>query len=147
VRENRLRDPSRVTVKAVGWFIDHPGIFVWSTRGARFELKYHGLLLPMVGPVSLSEINIPKEATTVWLGQPYGDEVPLRVRAESLTRSKSGLHYLRSQTSISAVKISQSGQEATLGQTSHMTSRRPIRAVLLRVATRKLAIAVTFNGR
>jgi hypothetical protein len=67
--------------------------------------------------------------------------------AESLTRSKSGLHYLRWQTSISAVKISQSGQEATLGQTSHMTSRRPIRAVLLRVATRKLAIAVTFNGR
>jgi hypothetical protein len=33
--------------------------------------------------------------------------------AESLTRSKSGLHYLRWQTSISAVKISQSGQLRT----------------------------------
>jgi GNAT superfamily N-acetyltransferase len=29
VRENRLRDPSRVTVEDVGWFVDHPGIFVW----------------------------------------------------------------------------------------------------------------------
>jgi hypothetical protein len=37
--------------------------------------------------------------------------------AESLTRSKSGLHYLRWQTSISAVKISQSGQQATSSAT------------------------------
>jgi GNAT superfamily N-acetyltransferase len=29
VRENRLRDPSRVTVEDVCWFVDNPGIFVW----------------------------------------------------------------------------------------------------------------------
>ena len=29
VRENRLRDPSRVTVDDVRWYIDNPGIFVW----------------------------------------------------------------------------------------------------------------------
>jgi hypothetical protein len=29
VRENKLRDPSRVTVEDVHWFIDNPGIFVW----------------------------------------------------------------------------------------------------------------------
>jgi GNAT superfamily N-acetyltransferase len=29
VRENRLRDPSHVTVEDVRWFVDHPGIFVW----------------------------------------------------------------------------------------------------------------------
>jgi len=28
VRENRLRDPSRVTVDDACWFIDNPGIFV-----------------------------------------------------------------------------------------------------------------------
>lgn len=29
VRENRLRDPSRVTVEDVRWFVDNPGVFVW----------------------------------------------------------------------------------------------------------------------
>ena len=29
VRENRLRDPSRVTVDHVRWYVDNPGIFVW----------------------------------------------------------------------------------------------------------------------
>jgi GNAT superfamily N-acetyltransferase len=29
VRENMLRDPSRVTVGDVAWYIDNPGIFVW----------------------------------------------------------------------------------------------------------------------
>jgi GNAT superfamily N-acetyltransferase len=29
VRENKLRDPSRVTVDDICWFIDNPGIFVW----------------------------------------------------------------------------------------------------------------------
>ena len=29
VRENRLRDPSRVTVEDVFWFVDNPGIFLW----------------------------------------------------------------------------------------------------------------------
>jgi GNAT superfamily N-acetyltransferase len=29
VRENRLRDPSRVTVEDVCWFVDNPGIFIW----------------------------------------------------------------------------------------------------------------------
>jgi GNAT superfamily N-acetyltransferase len=29
VRENRLRDPSLVTVDDVCWYVDNPGIFVW----------------------------------------------------------------------------------------------------------------------
>ncbi|QLF71100.1 GNAT family N-acetyltransferase [Peteryoungia desertarenae] len=29
VRENRLSDPSKVTVADVEWFIDHPGIYLW----------------------------------------------------------------------------------------------------------------------
>jgi GNAT superfamily N-acetyltransferase len=29
VRENRLRDPSRVKVEDVWWYVDNPGIFVW----------------------------------------------------------------------------------------------------------------------
>ena len=29
VRENKLRDPSRVTIEHICWFIDNPGIFVW----------------------------------------------------------------------------------------------------------------------
>jgi GNAT superfamily N-acetyltransferase len=33
VRENRLRDPSRVTVDHVGWFVDNPGIFAWEEDG------------------------------------------------------------------------------------------------------------------
>jgi GNAT superfamily N-acetyltransferase len=33
VRENRLRDPSRVTVEQVCWFIDHGGLFVWEEDG------------------------------------------------------------------------------------------------------------------
>lgn len=33
VRENRLRDPSRVTVEDVCWFVDSPGIFVWEEGG------------------------------------------------------------------------------------------------------------------
>jgi GNAT superfamily N-acetyltransferase len=33
VRENRLRDPSRVTVEHYCWFIDNPGIFVWEEDG------------------------------------------------------------------------------------------------------------------
>ena len=33
VRENKLRDPSRVTVEDVYWFIDNPGTFVWEEDG------------------------------------------------------------------------------------------------------------------
>jgi GNAT superfamily N-acetyltransferase len=33
VRENVLRDPSRVTVADVGWFVDNPGIFLWIEDG------------------------------------------------------------------------------------------------------------------
>jgi GNAT superfamily N-acetyltransferase len=33
VRENRLRDPSRVTVEHYCWFTDNPGIFVWEEDG------------------------------------------------------------------------------------------------------------------
>jgi len=33
VRENRLRDPSRVTVEHVMWFVDHAGIFAWEEDG------------------------------------------------------------------------------------------------------------------
>ena len=33
VRENRLRDPSRVTIEDYRWFIDNPGIFVWVEVG------------------------------------------------------------------------------------------------------------------
>src|SRR5262249_39302701 len=33
VRENRLRDPSRVTVADGCWFVDNPGIFVWIEDG------------------------------------------------------------------------------------------------------------------
>jgi GNAT superfamily N-acetyltransferase len=33
VRENKLRDPSRVTVEDVHWFIDNPGIFAWEEEG------------------------------------------------------------------------------------------------------------------
>lgn len=33
VRENRLRDPSSVTVEDVCWFVDNPGIFVWIEDG------------------------------------------------------------------------------------------------------------------
>lgn len=32
-RENRLRDPSRVTAADVCWFIDNPGIFAWVEDG------------------------------------------------------------------------------------------------------------------
>lgn len=33
VRENRLRDPSRVTLDDLRWFIDNPGMFVWDEHG------------------------------------------------------------------------------------------------------------------
>jgi len=33
VRENRLRDPSRVTLADIQWFIANPGIFVWQEDG------------------------------------------------------------------------------------------------------------------
>jgi GNAT superfamily N-acetyltransferase len=33
VRENKLRDPSRVTLADIRWFIEHPGIFVWEQDG------------------------------------------------------------------------------------------------------------------
>ena len=33
VRENRLRDPSRVTMEDYRWFVDNPGIFVWVEDG------------------------------------------------------------------------------------------------------------------
>ena len=33
VRENRLSDPSRVTIEDVKWFIANPGIFVWEEAG------------------------------------------------------------------------------------------------------------------
>jgi GNAT superfamily N-acetyltransferase len=33
VRENRLLDPSRVTIADVRWFIANPGIFVWEEAG------------------------------------------------------------------------------------------------------------------
>jgi GNAT superfamily N-acetyltransferase len=33
VRENRLSDPSRVTIDHVRWFIGNPGIFVWEDEG------------------------------------------------------------------------------------------------------------------
>jgi GNAT superfamily N-acetyltransferase len=29
VRENRLRDPTSVTVEDVGWYVDNAGVFVW----------------------------------------------------------------------------------------------------------------------
>ena len=33
VRENKLRDPSRVTIDDLRWFIANPGIFVWEEEG------------------------------------------------------------------------------------------------------------------
>jgi GNAT superfamily N-acetyltransferase len=33
VHENKLRDPSRVTVEDLRWFIANPGIFVWEEDG------------------------------------------------------------------------------------------------------------------
>jgi GNAT superfamily N-acetyltransferase len=33
VRENVLRDPSRVTFEDLCWFVDNPGIFVWVEEG------------------------------------------------------------------------------------------------------------------
>ena len=33
VKENRLRDPKRVTIEDVHWFIDNCGIFVWEEDG------------------------------------------------------------------------------------------------------------------
>jgi GNAT superfamily N-acetyltransferase len=33
VRENKLGDPSRVTIDHYHWFIDNPGIFVWEEEG------------------------------------------------------------------------------------------------------------------
>lgn len=33
VRENRLSDPSRVTLEDILWFIDNPGIHVWTEPG------------------------------------------------------------------------------------------------------------------
>ncbi len=33
VRENKLRDPSRVTSSDLRWFIDNPGMFVWKENG------------------------------------------------------------------------------------------------------------------
>lgn len=34
VRENRLRDLSRVTMEDVCWFVDNPGIFLWEEDGS-----------------------------------------------------------------------------------------------------------------
>jgi GNAT superfamily N-acetyltransferase len=34
VRENKLRDPSRVTMEEVHWFVDNPGIFLWEEDGS-----------------------------------------------------------------------------------------------------------------
>jgi GNAT superfamily N-acetyltransferase len=33
VHENKLRDPSRVTIEDLRWFIANPGIFVWEEEG------------------------------------------------------------------------------------------------------------------
>ena len=33
VRENRLADPSRVTLADYHWFIDHAGIYIWEDDG------------------------------------------------------------------------------------------------------------------
>jgi len=33
VRENKLRDPARVTLEDVRWFINNPGMFVWEENG------------------------------------------------------------------------------------------------------------------
>jgi len=33
VQENKLRDPSRVTLEELRWFIANPGIFVWENNG------------------------------------------------------------------------------------------------------------------
>ena len=33
VRENKLRDPSRVPIAHYEWFIDNPGIFIWEENG------------------------------------------------------------------------------------------------------------------
>ena len=33
VRENKLTDPTRVTIEHVRWFISNPGIFVWEQDG------------------------------------------------------------------------------------------------------------------
>ncbi|WP_293857990.1 GNAT family N-acetyltransferase [uncultured Alsobacter sp.] len=33
VRENRLRDPSRVTLEDILWFVDNPGIHLWVEAG------------------------------------------------------------------------------------------------------------------
>ena len=33
VRENKLRDPSRVTLDDLLWFIANPGMFVWDEKG------------------------------------------------------------------------------------------------------------------
>jgi hypothetical protein len=33
VRENRLSDPSRVTLADYHWFIDHAGVHVWDEYG------------------------------------------------------------------------------------------------------------------
>jgi GNAT superfamily N-acetyltransferase len=33
VRENRLRDPSRVKVENVRWYVENPGLFVWEQDG------------------------------------------------------------------------------------------------------------------
>lgn len=33
VRENRLRDPSRVSLDDYRWFIENPGVFVWEDDG------------------------------------------------------------------------------------------------------------------
>jgi hypothetical protein len=51
--------------------------------------------------------------------------------SESLTRSKSGLHYLRWQTSISAVKISQSGQSTKSLRSSPLRGARAERPVAM----------------
>jgi GNAT superfamily N-acetyltransferase len=34
VGENRLRDPSRVTMEDVCWFVDNPGVFLWEEDGS-----------------------------------------------------------------------------------------------------------------
>lgn len=33
VRENRLRDPSRVKLEDVRWYVGNPGLFVWEEDG------------------------------------------------------------------------------------------------------------------
>jgi hypothetical protein len=50
VRENQLRDASRVTLADYQWFIANPGIFVWEEGGRVIAVRRFNCIAPYCSP-------------------------------------------------------------------------------------------------